>query len=336
MPQQRTLKKDIKLIGLEPYGGNAINVKISPAEPNTGIIFTDGVKQVPLDDSKLDTGHRLALTKTLLLQGDNARVRGLEHLLGTFFAYGIDNAVVRLQIDPHFSYRLFHKLGAANKTLIVPYFPDLQRGVCRRIQEVGIEEQESEKAYLRLKEEIDAGKLRLKPIEGDDIVIQAKTKYTLSSGDVVEGSKTITLTPSEYEPIAHARAYLGVPTVVPKGFTRKTGFLHSFPTFAPKSLMRFLGNLLYLSYGFGNGIRENNSFYSPDISKKWKDLELMPNEIACHTIIDRAGDLLERLNISFNARPAGMKLTCEYAGHKDAHNFIRDCQTKYRSLFVES
>lgn len=139
MSEQRTIKEVIKLVGIEPYGGNSVNVRICPAAPNTGIAFSNGKRQVLLEDKYLRTPHWLSLTKTLILQRDGIKVRGLEHLLGTLFAFGIDNAVVELKMDPHLSYRFFHKFGQAKNTVVVPYFPDLERGVCRKIEEAGIE-----------------------------------------------------------------------------------------------------------------------------------------------------------------------------------------------------
>ncbi len=335
MPKQRTIKEVTDLlVGIEPYGGNAVNVRIYPAEPNTGIVFTDGKHWIKLEDRYLHTGHRLALAKTLFLERDGVKVRGLEHLTGDIFVHRIDNAVVELKMEPHLSYRLFHRLGQARNTIVVPYFPDLEGGVCRALKKAGIEEQPKDIPYLRLKTNIDTEKIKLEKIKGDEVVVEARTRYALANGDVVEGTRTITLVPEEYNGIANARAFFGVPIAVPEGFTRKRGILHSsFPTLFSKSAMRFIGHFLYLSFGLGTGINEANSFYPPTSATEWKERQLRENEIAEHSIVDRAGDFMERLYLIFNARPAGMKLTCQFAGHKDAHDLIRKCGTEYRNRF---
>lgn len=97
--------------------------------------------------------------------------------------------------------------------------------------------------------------------------------------------------------------------------------------------MRFVGNFLYLSFGIGNGINETNSFYPPNSAAEWREHELMENEVACHTVVDHAGDIIKGLDTYFNARPAGMKLTCTFAGHADALEFVRNCGTNYRHMF---
>jgi len=335
--RQHTLSKKIELLGIEPFGGNSIRLTNNPSESDTGIIFTDGKEEVQLDNDYLKPSWRLSLVKTMVLSSPESKlkIRSLEHLLGTFWVYGIDNARIKVDLYPKISYRILHHFGIAlRNNLPVIYTADLERGLCDRIEEVGTQEQ-AKKAYLRLKEVIDTGKLKLEPIGGEDVRIRAITEYKVSSGEVVKDDVTISLTPKEYKSIAHARAFLGVPmpSIVPKGLTRKTGIVHSFPTIVPKGAMRFLGNFLYLGFGLGHGANETNVFYAPRSEAEWRAEERLKGELAYHTIIDRIGDFIARLDLAFNARPAGIKLTCRFAGHTDTHNFIRACQTEYRDKF---
>ncbi len=344
--EQCTIGEAIKVMGTEPYGGNPVQVIISPADPNTGLVFKVGKERIPLKNEHIRSSWKLSLAKTLILENPatKLKIRGIEHIIGTFMVYKIENAIIDLDMDPKLTYKIFHPFGIALKnTAIIPYFPDLQRSLCDRIEQVEIVKQGVPRKILRLKEKekIDTGKLKLEWIKGNEIISKVKTKYTLSNGDAVKGDKEITLIPKEYKPIASARAYFGAPKskFAPKEFTRKTGIIHSFPMLVSKSVMKFMGNFLYLSYGFGYGANECNSFYPPNSEQEWRYKEMMKDEIACHGIIDRTGDFFKRLDLTFNARPAGMKLTCEYAGHRDCHDFIRACQNnkEYKNKFyIES
>jgi len=338
--EQCTIGSPIKAICKEPYGANPIQVTMSPADPNTGIIFTNGKEQVKLDNKYIIPSWRWSLIKTILLKSPDSplKIRSLEHFLGTFKAvYGIDNATVHLSLDPTFTHKLFSifKTKLSNNIPLL-YFPDLQRGLCSRIEEVGVVPQGVKKPVLRLEETIDTGKLKLEPTDKEDVQIRVTTSYRVASGGKVEDDVTVSLVPEQYKYIAHARAYFGVPLAkfTPAGLTRKTGFIHSFPTLASKGIMRFAGNFLHLGYGYGHGVDEKTTFYPPATKAQWRnDKELMKGEVAYHGVIDKAGDLVARLNLAFGATPIGMKLTCKFAGHADSHKFVRACETKYASRF---
>jgi len=338
MNRQGTVREVIKIQCREPYGGNPVLVRIYPSDPDTGITFTDGKKDSHLRHEFLDTAWRGSLIKTIVLSDPNTglRIRGVEHILGTAYVYGIDNAVVGLEMDPKLSYRIFHPFGLAlRNTSIFPSFPGLERTLCDRIEEVGVI-RKGNKKNLRLKEKIDNGKLVLEPIERDDVQIRAITRYIVTNGEEVSDDVIVTLVPEDYKKIACARAYFSAPHPkrAPKELTRKVGLVHSFPALVSKDVMKFVGNFLYLGYGLGYGIDETNSFYPPDTKAEWrKKKEVIRGEVAYHTTIDRAGDFIKRLDLAFGARPIGMKLTCKFGGHKDSHNFVIECATKYKDKF---
>jgi len=347
MDGQGTVKKVIQMQCVEQYGGNPGMVRIRPSDPDTGIVFTDGKRKARLRHEFLDTAWSGSLIKTIVLSDPESglKVRGIEHFLSTSWVYELDNALVEIDMDPKLSYKLFRPFGIAlRNTVIFPPFPDLEKSLCDRIEEVGIV-RGGEKKVLRLKdgEKIDAGKLKLERIEGADVQIRAITEYTLRDWDVVRDDVTVTLVPEDYKRRAHARAYFSAPHPkrAPEGLTRVVGWIHSFPALVPKGVMKFAGNFLYLGYGLGHGVNETNSFYPPRTKKEWREKENFgegdKGEVAYHTAaLDRAGDTIKNLDLAFGARPAGMKLTCKFAGHKDACDFVRDCVTKYADKFYVS
>ena len=92
---QKTIKEPIKFSGVGLHTGKKVNMKIFPAEPNTGIIF----KRVDIDEpvyiealleNVVSTNRGTAIGK------NNVKIYTVEHLLSALYALEIDN----LFIDP--------------------------------------------------------------------------------------------------------------------------------------------------------------------------------------------------------------------------------------------
>lgn len=308
MQYQHTLKEKIELYGTEPFGGNPVKITISPAHPDTGIIFETSKKNTIRVPAKLEYAEpKKSLIKFLALKNENIRIFMPEHLLAILFGYGVDNAIINLEKSPSRSSIILKYFGTARNTSVVPY---LGRKLCDALDN-NLAEQDKPRKILRLEEEINTEKIIFKPIKGDDIIIKAVTDYKLAKGKRIKQEKEMTLSPKSIKDISTSRAYCGV------------------PLWAPKFLTRFIGYFLYLSYGLGYGCDESNLFYPCKSEIKWKAQELMDNEIACHTILDRIGDTFAL----FNGRVSGIHLTCKFASHKDAIETVK----KYREKFyVES
>ena len=93
---QNTLKRKIHFSGVGVHNGRAVSMSIEPAEMNTGIIFerTD-VK----NNNKIKADIENVVESSLCTKIQNANgvsVSTIEHLMATFNAFGIDNAIVKI------------------------------------------------------------------------------------------------------------------------------------------------------------------------------------------------------------------------------------------------
>ena len=93
---QKTLNKDISLSGVGLHSGLAANIKIKPAEPNTGIIF----KRVDIKQNNIVIPNVFnvssAIFCTTISNEHGVSVSTIEHLMGAFYGAGIDNALVEI------------------------------------------------------------------------------------------------------------------------------------------------------------------------------------------------------------------------------------------------
>ena len=93
---QKTLNKDISLSGVGLHSGLAANIKIKPAEPNTGIVF----KRVDIKQNNIVIPNVFnvssAIFCTTISNEHGVSVSTIEHLMGAFYGVGIDNALVEI------------------------------------------------------------------------------------------------------------------------------------------------------------------------------------------------------------------------------------------------
>ena len=93
---QKTIKNQISLHGLGIHTGKKVNINILPSAPNTGIIF----KRTDLSKNNLIYPTYNNVTDTTLcttISNDfGVKVSTIEHLMGAFYGFGIDNAIVEI------------------------------------------------------------------------------------------------------------------------------------------------------------------------------------------------------------------------------------------------
>ena len=93
---QKTLNKDISLSGVGLHSGLAANIKIKPAEPNTGIVF----KRVDIKQNNIVIPNVFnvssAIFCTTISNEHGVSVSTIEHFMGAFYGAGIDNALVEI------------------------------------------------------------------------------------------------------------------------------------------------------------------------------------------------------------------------------------------------
>ncbi len=94
--QQSTLKRKIHFSGVGVHSGRAVSMSIEPAKINTGIIFerTDVNK-----NNKIKAVIDNVVESSLCTKIENANgisVSTIEHLMATFYAFGIDNVIIKI------------------------------------------------------------------------------------------------------------------------------------------------------------------------------------------------------------------------------------------------
>ncbi|WP_297213127.1 MULTISPECIES: UDP-3-O-acyl-N-acetylglucosamine deacetylase [Thermodesulfovibrio] len=93
MPFQKTIKSEISLSGVGIHTGKRINLKLIPAERDTGIVFFRKDKGIYLK-AKLPFVTDTTFATTIGIDG--IKVRTVEHLLATIYAFGITNLLIEL------------------------------------------------------------------------------------------------------------------------------------------------------------------------------------------------------------------------------------------------
>jgi len=95
---QGTIKNEITIEGIGLHTGKRNKVRILPAAPDTGIVFTP-MKNDEGTVTDKDTVHAniknvIATNNALTIGNDNFKVKTIEHFLAAFFALGITNLIV--------------------------------------------------------------------------------------------------------------------------------------------------------------------------------------------------------------------------------------------------
>ena len=133
--KQRTLKAAIKLQGIGLHTGEKVNLEICPAPDNHGYKFqrTD-LEGEPI--IKADADLVVATDRGTTLEFKGARVYTTEHVLAALYGCPVDNALIKLD-GPE-----------------VPIIDGSSSLIVRSIEEVGYHDQEAERDYFILTENI--------------------------------------------------------------------------------------------------------------------------------------------------------------------------------------
>jgi UDP-3-O-[3-hydroxymyristoyl] N-acetylglucosamine deacetylase len=93
---QKTIKEDITFKGVGLHNGLEVNLKIKPAEPNTGIVF----KRTDLKDHNIIIPNIFNVSSavfcTTISNENRVSVSTIEHLMGALYGLGMDNALIEI------------------------------------------------------------------------------------------------------------------------------------------------------------------------------------------------------------------------------------------------
>lgn len=135
MVKQRTLKNLIRATGVGVHTGEKIYLTLRPAPINTGIIFSR-TDLTPVVEIPALTNNIGDTTLSSCLVKDNARISTIEHLMSAFAGLGIDNVYVDVSAPE------------------VPIMDGSAGPFVFLIQSAGIEEQNSPKKFLKIKDTV--------------------------------------------------------------------------------------------------------------------------------------------------------------------------------------
>jgi UDP-3-O-[3-hydroxymyristoyl] N-acetylglucosamine deacetylase len=93
---QKTIKKSILISGVGMHTGLCANMKIIPAEPNTGILF----KRIDVKKNNFIIPNVFNVSSavfcTTISNDYGVKISTLEHLMGALYGMGIDNALIEI------------------------------------------------------------------------------------------------------------------------------------------------------------------------------------------------------------------------------------------------
>jgi len=133
--QQRTLKAPVKLTGVGLHTGEKVNLEIVPAPGNHGYKF----QRVDLEGEptiKADCDLVVATDRGTTLEQNGARVYTTEHILAALYGCQVDNALIKID-GPE-----------------IPIMDGSAKLFVDAIEAVGYEDQDAERIYLELSENI--------------------------------------------------------------------------------------------------------------------------------------------------------------------------------------
>ena len=133
--KQKTLKGEIKLTGVGLHTGEKVNLTILPAPDKHGYKF----QRVDIEGEpiiKADPDNVVSTARGTTLEQNDAKVYTTEHVLAALYALQVDNALLQLD-GPE-----------------VPIMDGSSKPFVDAIKEVGLVEQEAERNYFELKENV--------------------------------------------------------------------------------------------------------------------------------------------------------------------------------------
>ena len=96
---QKTVNNSLSIKGIGLHTGEPVNIKINPAEPNTGIVF----KRTDLNNNNYIIPSVFNVTNTsfctTVSNEFGVKVSTIEHLMGALFGLGVDNALIEVDSE---------------------------------------------------------------------------------------------------------------------------------------------------------------------------------------------------------------------------------------------
>lgn len=97
MEYQKTIKRTIRCSGIGLHSGKPVNLKMIPAEPDSGVIF----RRTDLDNAEIRANQEFItqVHYATSISNGNLQILTVEHLLGALYGLGVNNIVIELDAD---------------------------------------------------------------------------------------------------------------------------------------------------------------------------------------------------------------------------------------------
>lgn len=132
---QHTIKQELTISGAGIHTGQAVTMKLKPAEPNFGVQF----QRVDLPEKtmiKADVDNVVETNRSTTLEFNGARVSTIEHLMAALVGMQIDNVLIELDGEE------------------VPILDGSSEPFVKALQEVGTRKQDAIKVYYDIQHNI--------------------------------------------------------------------------------------------------------------------------------------------------------------------------------------
>lgn len=264
MIKQRTLKNIIHATGVGVHSGESVRLTLRPAPINSGITFhrIDLEKPIAIPARVEFIGNTDLCT---CLEKEGVRIATVEHLLSALMGLGIDNLNVDITLP-----ELPIMDGSASPFIFL-------------IQSAGIEEQNEEKKFIRIKKEIEIREddklVRLSPYDGFKVSFEILFDHPIIAQS--QQSFSLDLSPMIYiKELSRARTF---------------GFLSDYKKISQKNLAR--------------GASLENAVVLDEVKILNTEGLRDPNEFVKHKMLDVIGDLYL----------LGYNMVGAFTGYKSGH-----------------
>jgi len=261
---QQTIADSIKFKGVGLHSGREVNMRINPASADTGIVFRRTDFDLPVEVAATSDFDDEATLATVL--GKNGvEVSTVEHCMAALAGMGVDNAVIELD-GPE-----------------VPVLDGSAAPYVRAIKKVGLCQQNSKRAFIRLKKVIRV------EVDGKFCILMPSDRFRITYGIEFDNRFSpdqhfyLDLNPASFaSELAPARTF---------GFLEDVEYLRSIG----KAKGGSLDNAVVLHGGDvlnPEGLRMSDEFVRHKILDAVGDLALAGMPIMGHLIVYKGGHAL--------------------------------------------
>ncbi len=273
MLTQRTIKQSVQTIGVGLHSGTKVELKISPAAVDTGIVFRrvdlQPIVEFPVS-AEIVGETRMAST----LVKNGAKVSTVEHLMSACAGLGLDNLIIDVSAEE------------------IPIMDGSASSFVYLLQQAGVKEQNAARRFIRVKKTVEVRQgqgaaekwARLEPHNGFKLDFFIEFNHPAVDG-TAQNAQVDFAEVSYVADVARARTF---------------GFMQDVETLRELGLARggSMGNAVVMDeYRILNkgGLRYDDEFVRHKILDAIGDLYLVGHPLLAHFVAHKSGHALNNL-----------------------------------------